>query len=283
MQKVVERQSKQPQGHGVTSEIITISPDMAAAFLEKNADNRNVVRGAVDAYARDMLVGRWHLSGAAIAFDKNHRLIDGQHRLHACIRADVPFQTIVLYGIDPVAKDVIDTGRGRSVADVLAMAGDRWVTQKVAVARWVLALKAGDAHPFQRGGYRRWTMQEQLAVMRDHPMIGASIAYCHGTKGASISSLSAIHYLATNVMGVGTTANDFADVFKTGVPSKVGCPAHKCRERFIQAGGTHDRFSSGVKCVGLVHAWNMFAAGDTVEVFRIPKTAKIAGLNIKKL
>jgi hypothetical protein len=283
MQKVVDRPRKSSPDHGITSEIITITPDMAAAFLEKNTNNRTVARRAVDAYARDMMNGKWRLSGAAVTFDNQHNLIDGQHRLHACIKADTSFVSMVLYGVDPDAKDVIDTGRGRTAQDVLAMEGDRWVTQKVAVARWILALKSGDAHPFQGGGNRRWTMTEVLTVVRSHPMMGQSISYAYGTIGATISSLAAIHYLATNYMDVGTTANAFADVFKTGVPSKVGCPAHKCRERLIHSGPIVDRFSSADKCTALIHAWNMFAAGDTCEVFRIPKRADIKGLNVRKL
>src|SRR5688572_25165711 len=101
----------------VTSEIITITPNMAEAMLGKNFKNRNVSKGLVQAYARDMLSEDWRFTGEAIKFDVTGKLIDGQHRLLACVKAGVNFRSLVLRGLEPEAQEVLDSGRVRTAGD----------------------------------------------------------------------------------------------------------------------------------------------------------------------
>ena len=41
----------------------TVTPKMAIRWLEANQGNRNIRERVVTAYARDMLAGRWRLTG----------------------------------------------------------------------------------------------------------------------------------------------------------------------------------------------------------------------------
>jgi hypothetical protein len=51
---------------------------MAQTWLEKNVPhNRGVRPSVVAAYARDMLAGKWYISGDPIRFDVKGNLIDG--------------------------------------------------------------------------------------------------------------------------------------------------------------------------------------------------------------
>jgi hypothetical protein len=70
-----------------------VTPELAKQWLEANTHNRPLSEELVIAYMVDMLDGRWQYNGDAIRFDHTGRLIDGQHRLHACIEAGVPFET----------------------------------------------------------------------------------------------------------------------------------------------------------------------------------------------
>jgi hypothetical protein len=66
----------------ISSELVEITPAMAREWLEKNIENnRGVGAQVVDAYARDMLAGKWYIPGDPIRFDEDGNLIDGQHRL----------------------------------------------------------------------------------------------------------------------------------------------------------------------------------------------------------
>lgn len=116
-----------PQNTKVTTRTITVTPEMATKWLEKNVNNRRLNKPLEDrqvqAYARDMKAGHWRLTGEPIIFDWNGDLLNGQHRLWACIFADAPFQTVVTYGVDPESRIVIDTGRKRTLGNYLSMPG----------------------------------------------------------------------------------------------------------------------------------------------------------------
>ena len=58
-----------------------------------------------------------------IAFDVNGVLVDGQHRLAAVIEADVPVELTVFTEVGEGTFDVLDTGKRRTAADVLAIEG----------------------------------------------------------------------------------------------------------------------------------------------------------------
>jgi len=76
--------------------ITRITPEDARAYLEKNNDNRNINSKRVDAYANIMRSGGWMETGQPIIVSDSGMLIDGQHRLMAIVRADVPVTMLVV-------------------------------------------------------------------------------------------------------------------------------------------------------------------------------------------
>jgi len=62
-------------------EIVSVTPDQASAWLATNAtNNRKISTTIVNQYARDMIAGRWEITGEAIKFDTTGRLIDAALR-----------------------------------------------------------------------------------------------------------------------------------------------------------------------------------------------------------
>jgi hypothetical protein len=59
-----------------------------------------------------------------IAFDTNGVLVDGQHRLAAIVEADLPVELTVFTEVGQGAFDVLDTGKRRNAADILAIEGE---------------------------------------------------------------------------------------------------------------------------------------------------------------
>lgn len=104
------------------AEITTITPEHAAKLLRGNTNNRKMRRSLVERYARDMGEGRWIPNGEAVVVN-GRTLIDGQHRLQACIESGAPFQTVFVSGVSLDAVSTIDTGAGRTFSDVLKMHG----------------------------------------------------------------------------------------------------------------------------------------------------------------
>ena len=122
-----------------------ITPQQAKAMLDMSitlgAGNRRVAQRHVDLYAREMLEGRWKLNGVAIKLDENGAVLDGQHRLLACIKAGVPFTTIVMSGVPRDTFDTLDCGRPRTVAQVLQMSDVKYHSLVSAVIRGVSEMR----------------------------------------------------------------------------------------------------------------------------------------------
>ncbi len=104
------------------SRVETITPDIAADYLLKNKANRSLKQAAIRNYARDVANGDWQLSPQGISFYENGNLADGQNRLHAVIRAGVPVDFYVTYGV-PKESTIQDRGVSRTTTDVFKMAG----------------------------------------------------------------------------------------------------------------------------------------------------------------
>jgi len=127
---------------GVTTKWEMLTPEVATEYLATNEENRHLRKRAVDMYMRNMEQGEWKVTGETIKFDKNGRLIDGQHRLHAIIRAGAEIPTLVIRGLEPDVQGVIDTNIHRTAGDMLRLTGviqaDAYVVAsvgRIAIAR----------------------------------------------------------------------------------------------------------------------------------------------------
>lgn len=110
------------------SQWMDVSPALARQWLENNFRNRPLKEDVVLAYARDMRNGIWVATHQGVAFNDRDELIDGQHRLHAIVRAELTVRLMVTFGLPATIKgkemttmDAVDRGRTRSVADQLTI------------------------------------------------------------------------------------------------------------------------------------------------------------------
>jgi len=118
-------------------EEVLITPEMAATYLTKNEGNRRLNMTHVRKLAKDMMSDNWSYNGDTIRFSSEGRLLDGQHRLNAIIRAERPVKMLVITGIDdPNAFKTIDTNSmGRNVSQILGLMGIKQSSLMSSVAR----------------------------------------------------------------------------------------------------------------------------------------------------
>lgn len=105
----------------------TLKPADADFILEHhNPLNRSLRPGVAEQYGREMTAGAWRVTNQGIGFDRNGALVDGQHRLFAgsSAGANVAFDTMVTVGLDPRAREVIDSGLKRTAGDLFAWRND---------------------------------------------------------------------------------------------------------------------------------------------------------------
>lgn len=106
--------------NGWSVSIVNVTPDVAREMLAKNTSNRSVKKSAVVRYATIMKSGNWTLSPDGIVFSAD-RLIQGQHRLHAVIFANVTVDFIVWTNVGDDVFSVLDRGVTRSASDALGI------------------------------------------------------------------------------------------------------------------------------------------------------------------
>src|SRR5690242_726941 len=116
-----------------------VFPEMAQDWLDNhNHINRRKRLATVDKYLRDKINSLWMVTHEAIAFDWNGELVDGQHRLEMCIQSGEPFKVLVVLGLDPQVRMVVDIGVPRRPADILKLLGYEANHLDVAIVRQMM-------------------------------------------------------------------------------------------------------------------------------------------------
>lgn len=119
---------------------VEIKPATALALLERNAQNRSVSGERVQMYARDIEAGAWEVNSQGIGLGADGKLLDGQHRLWAIIKAGKAATLLVVRGLPVAARATIDRGKTRSVADLLRILDG--TTGAARMISWVRTIEA---------------------------------------------------------------------------------------------------------------------------------------------
>lgn len=134
---------------GPNVRIVEITPEIATALMKENVSNRPLNRARVRIYMDAMQRGQWQLSGESIkrATDPStgkKRLIDGQHRLQACIESGIAFPTVLVDDLEESVFSVVDRGKTRTVNDVIHIAGAGSFKHAAPAIRLLLTLEANN-------------------------------------------------------------------------------------------------------------------------------------------
>ena len=127
-----------------TPSVVTVTPTLAKDWLSKNTRNRRLSEAMVSRYAQAITAGEWMLNGEPIKFSKSGALIDGQHRLNACIRAGVPFSTYVIRGLNEDVFATLDMGKNRRTPDLISIEGGKHVITVAAAISWATNYRAAE-------------------------------------------------------------------------------------------------------------------------------------------
>lgn len=123
----------------ISSSVVTVTPEMAKIWLDTaNVNNRTIRDSVAERYARDMVKGNWGITSDAIAFAEDGTLLNGQHRLTAVVKANIPVDMLITRDLPKSAVVGIDQGLRRSFNDNLKMSvgniPDAFQSQKIVAA-----------------------------------------------------------------------------------------------------------------------------------------------------
>ncbi len=252
---------------------VIVSPDLAMKWLdEHNTNNRTVRDGHVARLASDMKEGRWRgQNGEAIRFDTENRLVDGQHRLWACVIAETPFETLLIRKCDPADYSTIGVGAKKQLSDFLGpVHGEKNVHLLAAVIRLVYA--------WQNGGLSRlkdskaYPSISQLEItLRDHPNIRDSVNVVSGMnhvrKILTASYASLIHYAGT-LQNKSATVHSFLDRLGSGLGLEATDPVYQLRQFLlaqVSPSPGHRRTGKEYVLALTIKAWNLSKSAQPVR------------------
>jgi hypothetical protein len=255
--------------------IVTIAPEDATTLLARNVNNRPEKIRAIGDYSRQMQEGRWHLSNQGIGIDRNGNLGDGQNRLRACELAGVPFRTLLMTGLEPEVRDVVDTGVKRSFGDVLAMAGYKNVSNLAGAvsirARYQNGVNRGWGWADTRARGNRFSHEELLQFMEAHPAL-VELAPRAWQVRKALNHVGLGPIVAFEAMAYETDPASlayFRDAVITGGMLRSGDPRLLLRNQLMR----RERAGDSIWTLGMfVKAWNLWVTGEEREVLSLKET-----------
>lgn len=123
----------------MNASIIKLTPEVAGELLKKNKHNRKPSEKQVAFYVNQMNSGLWKENGEAIIIGDDNVIKDGQHRLLAVIKARHSYRVPLITEVDSNAMDTIDTGKNRSLQDIISLNGYAYPNQKSKLAKLILS------------------------------------------------------------------------------------------------------------------------------------------------
>ena len=270
---------------GARVEHVFVTPAMAAEWLTKNTHNRRLIKGHVDTLVASLQRGEWMLNGETIKFARDGRLLDGQHRLSACVTAGVGFSTWVAYGVESEAFDTIDVNaRSRKVSDILSLHGKENATHLAACVKllWIF----GQTGQFYEGGggFYGFSPKTCLEILGRRPAIQQSITKANNIRVfPSPSLLAALHYLFS--CADSDMAAEMLEVMSDGSPA-LGRPFNIYREAVISRRLSMRRMGARQIAFMAIRSWNSELSANWIKkVYYKPNEdfPQISGLNYESL
>lgn len=243
--------------------LVVITPEMALAFYKHRAKNRYISKANLQRLMVDIRAGRWKVTGETIIFDNEDKLIDGQHRMLACIECNLPIRTYVVRGsIDHNATTGIDIGKGRTPGDLLSFRGHEDGNHLAATIRWIHRLKS-DGMQFER---IRMTRDELIDFLAKNNDVILSAPFGRFVRQLIVPSLgSALHF--TMALKDRELANQYFHELQQGT-GEPGSPSFVVRELLIKNKLHRAQLPLHVVAAMIIKAWNLLRSGKTTKIIR---------------
>jgi hypothetical protein len=246
----------------------TITPTRAKRDLAvsqgANTNVRNLIWTSVSRLARAMKENQWERNGASIAYNAKGILVDGQHRMAACVQAGVPFESVVVRGVEDVIHQ--DTGSRRLANQLIGKKLDLKRSAMVtAVARMLIVETLTGSVIRTAGGDHQPNTEDLLNFVKAHrKQLDRSCFVGDKCRHFAIpAALAFVHYGASTV----TKLPEEADQFFLGMAEgevKPGSPAHITLKRMTKAKLTGGSWAMKRldEVALLIKSWNAHMLGE---------------------
>lgn len=241
---------------------VHVEPELAEVLLGNNEGNRPLKKRTLETYARDMEAGDFALTGETIILSDKWKLLNGQHRLNACILAKAGFDAVIIQGVPDSVYHKLDSGEIRRLADALAHAGESNAKVLGAAFRVVWQWENQALFSSKRSASR----DEIFHVRNEHPGLRQfnTSTFAKSVKGMPGSIVTAFRYIFGKYSD--HAAAEFFEKLKTGEGLKRGDPILLLRDKLAdkEKGRTQ-----GVIGAVTIKAWNAWLAGEAITAHNL--------------
>lgn len=186
-----------------------ITPELAKRWISKSKGNPRWANQMydhrrVDIISKDIVNGNWNPGNGAIVFDEKDTLVDGHHRLAAIIKAEIPVESIVIFGVTEKGLVHIDDQKTRTIA------------QRTKIESAIVSV--ANFHMVCHGSLSNGVSASAAAIQKwysDHPLAETAVRVVgKGTHG-TISRKSAIVCAALEALESGVSEEILKKFFKS--------------------------------------------------------------------
>jgi hypothetical protein len=184
----------------VQARLISVTPELAAKWLELNDHNRGVVTARVDQYAADMRRGEWRVNGEAIKISADGKILDGQHRLLAVLEADVAIRRSSSPAWSPTPRRRW-TRAARAASPTSSSCAARSTTTRSPRRRGRCALFELYGEVVQPAYQPAPSVAQASRTLERNPELRDSVAFAYGLRRPWMPSshMGALHFLFATV------------------------------------------------------------------------------------
>lgn len=270
---------------------VPITPDMAAAILERNGThrpNRRIRSADITHWCKILRGGRWHYTHQGVAIDSLGQLQDGQHRLAAIVETGITADMMISVGMPPENFASIDTGRRRTAAQVIDMRGVPYSATVSGVVR-LLHLHTVWG-PLLLDHTNERVDNDEIAATYDDTdagMLDRCVRWAHRLRaeiGAGPVGPAAAYYLICDAVGVDDPhVQGFGERLIRGSDLDDKAPLHVLRRSLTrQATGVARKLVPAESMALVVKGWNAHHQGKRTKLLVVREGASMPSVVIPR-
>jgi hypothetical protein len=240
-------------------------PDMARLLLENNRMNRPLRESLVSGLKHKMTTGKWLNNYDAIIISSDGILLDGQHRLAACIAGNIEFVCDIRVMADKSHFPEINTGVSRTPGDTLNIAGYKNYNQLALAATYLFHYK-NDSLLYKN----KLPREDILKIVKEYPdILDVSLTYAERAYHYTCLSKGVgmfLHYAFSEIDS--DMANEFFNKFSTGENMEHGDPELAITRLLLNNKNSNKRYDKITLMAFIIKAWNARRKGKKLSVIR---------------
>lgn len=271
---------------------IDCTPAMAMDLLSVNIDKQRIWDvNLLNMLKYVMKEGKFIYNGEPVIFSKKGRVLDGQHRLRACVESGVTITILIVCGVKDEAFHSMDQGKKRTADDLLYIQGYKHHSKPLAYAiKAVLQFKhegkiAGGIKGLSVPSHlvMEFEKDEKRMIKMVEAVTKAFEEWHKASRWLSASQWAALYFILWDIPNSQKKADEFIDKLATGASISKADPIYKARtdiesilgDKALKKAGKSSRMALTMKFNIIFTAWNIWKSGQKVDKLNVKHGPKL--------